>query len=145
MRLLRSSAPARWARLWRRELDPRGAQRLSTDAGPLAGLIECAFNRLCVCGRGSSAPTRVCLDAQICLLGWVSFTAVGALHTSSIATAQGLKDYHYAVDADCHRRHRAPAAAAAGPVPPCLRTSAEVGHGSARAGVTHPREVLAPR
>ena len=39
----------------------------------MAGLNECAFNPLCVCGRGSSAPTRVCLDAQICLLGWVSF------------------------------------------------------------------------
>ena len=57
----------------RRELDPRGAQRLATDAGPLAGLNECAFNPLCVCGRGSSAPTRVCSDAQICLLSWVSF------------------------------------------------------------------------
>ena len=28
------------------------------------------------------------------------------------------KDYHYAVDVDCHLRHRAPAAPAAGPVPP---------------------------
>ena len=39
----------------------------------MAGLNECAFNPLCVCGCGSSAPTRVCLDAQICSLSWVSF------------------------------------------------------------------------
>ena len=45
--------------LWRRELDPRGAQRRTTDAGPLAGLNECASNQPCVGGRGSSAPTRV--------------------------------------------------------------------------------------
>ena len=71
-------------------------------------------------------------------------TAAGAWHTFSNAATQGLKDYDYAVDVDCHHRHRAPAAAADGPVPPRLRTSAEVGHGPARAGVTHPREVLAP-
>ena len=59
--------------LWRRELDPRGAQRRGTDAGPMAGLNECAFNPLCVCGRGSSAPTRVCLDARICSRSRVSF------------------------------------------------------------------------
>ena len=49
---------------WRRELVPRGAARRGTDAGPLAGLNECAFNPLCVCGRGSSAPTRVLSDSE---------------------------------------------------------------------------------
>ena len=92
----------------------------------------------------------VWMHRSACWAGYPSdssrrLTAAGALHTSSIATAQGLKDYHYAVVINCHRRHRAPAAAAAGPVPPCLRTSAEVGHGPARAGVAHPREVVAPR
>ena len=81
----------------------------------------------------------VWMHRSACWAGYPSdssrrLTAVGALHTSSIATAQGLKDYHYAVDVDCHHRHRAPAAAAVGPVPPRLRTSAEVGHAPARAG-----------
>ncbi len=44
---------------WRRELVPRGAARRGTDAGLMAGLIECALNPLCVCGCWSSAPTRV--------------------------------------------------------------------------------------
>jgi hypothetical protein len=47
--------------------------RRATDAGRWAGLNECAFNRLCACGRGSSAPTRFCLDARICSLSLVSF------------------------------------------------------------------------
>jgi hypothetical protein len=104
---------------WRRELDPRGALRLATDAGPLAGLNECAFNRLCVCGRGSSAPTRVCSDAQICSLSWVSIGLEPASDGSGRyahlpgATAQGLR---------LRRRRRLsppaprPAALAAGPV-----------------------------
>jgi hypothetical protein len=80
----------------RRELDPRGAQRLATDAGPMAGLIECAFNPLCVCGCGSSAPTRVCLDAQVCPPSWVSFGLEPASdgsrrsHLSSAATLSRL-------------------------------------------------------
>ena len=39
-----------------------GGQRLNVHRPTTAGgpwLNECAFNRLCVCGRGSSAPTRV--------------------------------------------------------------------------------------
>ncbi len=39
-----------------------------------------------------------------------------ALHASS--PTRRFKVYDYAVDVDCHLRHRVPAALAAGPVPP---------------------------
>ena len=69
--------------LWRRELDPRGAQRLATDAGLMAGLNECAFNPLCVCGCGSSAPTRVC---HRCCAPRADFFSSAVYRTKTAAT-----------------------------------------------------------
>ena len=70
-------------------------------------------------------------------------TAVGALHISSIATAQGPKDYDYADDGDCHHRHRVPAAAAVGPVPPCRAQARRSGMRRLGPAATHPRGVRA--
>ena len=152
MRLLRSSALARWARLsggassilagrsdgtptrarWPGLMNAPSIHSVSAAAGALRRLESVWMHRsACWAGYPSDSSRRL--------------TAVGASHTSSIATAQGLKDYDYADDVDCHHRHRAPAAAAVGPVPPRLRASAEVGHAPARAGVTHPHGVLASR
>ena len=70
-------------------------------------------------------------------------TAVGALHISSIATAQGPKDYDYADDVDCHHRHRVPAAAAVGPVPPCRARARRSDMRRLGPAATHPRGVRA--
>ena len=72
-------------------------------------------------------------------------TAAGALHTFSNATAQGLKDYDYAVDVDCHLRHRVPAAVAVDPVPPCRARARRSDTRRFGPGVTHPHGVLASR
>jgi hypothetical protein len=145
VRLLRSSALARWARLsggassilagrsdgaptrarWPGLMNAPSIHSVSAAAGALRRLESVWMHRsACWAGYPSDSSRRL--------------TAVGASHTSSIATAQGLKDYDYADDVDCHHRHRAPAAAAVGPVPPRLRTSAEVGHAPARAGGRSP-------
>ncbi len=62
-----------------------------------------------------------------------------ASHASS--PTRRLKDYDYAVDADCHLRHRAPAALAVGPVQPgphpCGRPALD---GPGRCAPAHARE-----
>ncbi len=64
MLLLHSSTLAMGPASWRSELDPRGALQWATDAGRWARLNECAFNRLSVCGRWSSAQSRILMCSQ---------------------------------------------------------------------------------
>ncbi len=86
------------------------------------------LNRICVCCRGSSAPTRVWLDARICSLNRVSLglepvpdarlTASGRC-TPAITTRNNLdaagQGLRLRRRRHCHLLHRALAALAAGP------------------------------
>ena len=82
-------------------------------------LNEVFFISFCVLGCGSSPPTRVCLDARICLLVRVALgLELGATTADSTRrlVARRTKHYDYAFDHEHSLRHRVPAAQAAGPV-----------------------------